>query len=97
MTFKERLESLKAKVNAKIGQESEASEIQEAQAFSAELDELAGDYDKVVQDNAKFKDTIVRMVSSQGNGETPPDDSTGSKPMTIEEAFAKVKEKSGGK
>ena len=61
----------------------------------AECDSLESSYNEVVTENAKFKDTIVRMVSTQGDGNKPGDDTTGSKPKSIEECVAEELEKGG--
>ena len=95
MTFKEQLEALKGKIQAKIKPESSAEEIQEVNDLIAEFDSLDASYNQVVTENAKFKDTIVRMVSNQGNGKEPGNDSGGSNPKSIEECVAEELEKGG--
>ena len=97
MTFKERLESLKAKFQAKITPESSADEINAVNEDIAELDALNADYDGVVTEQGKLKNTIVRMALTQGNDKAPKDGADGSKPMTIQEAFDEVASKQGGK
>ncbi len=92
MNYKEKAESLKAKFKAKITPESTPEQIEEANAMATELDELVSLHDSVVAENAKFKDTIVRMVTSQGDATPPSDPSAESKPMSIEEAIAKVRQ-----
>lgn len=96
MTFKERIDSLKAKLQGKIKQESTADEIAEINDLIAELDGLNTDYDGVMTEQSKLKDQIVKMVLSEGSGKKPVDESSGSKSMTIEEAIAEV-ESQGGK
>ena len=93
MTFKEKLDALKGKFQAKIKAESTPEEIQEVNDLIAECDSLESSYNEVVTENAKFKDTIVRMVSTQGDGNKPGDDTTGSKPKSIEECVAEELEK----
>ena len=78
------LESLKNSVQARITSESSADEIDKLDASHEE--ELA----KAQDENAKLKDVIVRMVSTQGSSENPIDDAQGSKPMTIDEIFTKL-------
>ena len=95
MTFKEQLEALKGKFQAKINPESSAEEVQEINDLIAECDSLETSYNEVVTENAKFKDTIVRMVSNQGDGKQPGNDSGGSNPKTIEECVAEELEKGG--
>ena len=91
MNFKEKVESLKARFQSKITPESTPEQIEEANAYASELDELSSEHDRLVAENAKFKDTIVRMVTNQGDSTPPEDDSSGSKSMSIEEAIEKVK------
>ena len=91
MNFKEKVDSLKAKFQSVITPESKPEEIEEASANASSLDELLAEHEKVVAENAKFKDTIVRMVTNQGDSTPPEDDSSGSKSMSIEEAIEKVK------
>lgn len=88
MTFKEKLDALKSKIQAKITAESIPEQIEEINGLIAEMDELEAFHNEVVTESAKLKDTIVRMVSNQGDGNKPGDDSTGSKPKTIEECVA---------
>lgn len=95
MTFKERLDALKGKIQAKINADSSPEEIQEVNEIVAEFDSLETSHNEVVTENAKFKDTIVRMVSTQGDGNKPKDDSDGSKPKTIEECVAEELDKGG--
>ena len=90
MEFKEAVESLKRRFQSKITPDSKPEEIEEANANASSLDELSAEYDRVVVENAKFKDTIVRMVTSQGDATPPTDPSSDSKSMSIEEAIAKV-------
>ena len=97
MTFKERIEALKGTFQAQINENSTAEEIQSINDKSAELDSLETAYNEVVADNAKFKDTIVRMVTTQGDGKQPKDGSDESKPKTIEECIAEEINKKGEK
>ena len=88
MTFKEKFDALKGRLQAKINENSTPEEIQEWNDAIAELDSLETSHNEVVTENAKFKDTIVRMVTTQGNGDKPRDGADGSKPKTIEECVA---------
>lgn len=92
MSFKESMESLRAKLMAQIKPESSQEEIDAINGMVTELDDMGKEHDGLVGENAKFKDTIVRMVTTQGDDKTPPDDSQGSKPKSMEqfiEDFAK--------
>lgn len=93
MTFKEKFDALKTKIQAKITTESTPEQIEEINGLVSELDELETSHNELVTESAKLKDTIVRMVSNQGNGNQPGDDATGSKPKTIEECVAEELEK----
>lgn len=95
MTFQEQITALKEKVKAKIKPESSEDEIQEINGLLAEMDSLETTHNELVTENAKFKDTIVRMVTNQGDGNKPRDDTDGSKPKTIEECVAEELEKGG--
>ena len=95
MSFQEQITALKEKVKAKIKPESSEEEIQEINGLLAEMDSLETTHNELVTENAKFKDTIVRMVTNQGDGNKPRDDTDGSKPKTIEECVAEELEKGG--
>ena len=95
--FKEQFDALKGKLSAKITENSTPEEIKEWNDTIAELDSLEASHNEVVTENAKFKDTIVRMVTTQGDGKQPADDSSGSKPKTIEECVADELNKKGEK
>ena len=97
MTFKEKIEALKGRVKAKITKDLKAEEIEAYNSFISELDSLDGEHSKSLEEQAKLKDTIVRMVLTQGNNETPKDDSTPSKGMDINEVLAQVEKEKGGK
>lgn len=90
MTFKEKLDALKGKIQARITADTTPEEIEEWKNFNAELDSLETEHNNVVTENAKFKDTIVKMVFTQGDGKQPGDDSSGSKPKSIEECVAQI-------
>ena len=90
MTFKEKIEALKSKFSSKITEESTPEFIEEINGYVAELDALSEEHNEVVAKNEKLTNTIVKMVTKEGNDKTPPDDETGSKPLTIEECIAKV-------
>lgn len=86
--FKSKLEAIKEKIKAKIKPESTPEEVNELTNLINELDELEVPYNEKVEESAKFKDTIVRMVLEQGNSDKPADDSMGAKPKSIEECVA---------
>lgn len=93
--FKEQFDALKGKFQAKITADSSQEQIEEINSVIAELDALETSHNEVVTENAKFKDTIVNMVTTQGDGKAPANGADDSKSMTIEEAIAEVEK--GGK
>ena len=98
LTFKEQVEALKGKFKSRITTEMSADEINAVNEDVASIEELDRSYDALVSENAKLKDTIVRMVSTEGNGSKPADESGGSKPKTIEECVAEAQsQQEGGK
>ena len=88
MTFKEQVEALKSKIQGKLKPESSQEEIEEISGIVKELDSLVESHDAMATENAKFKDQIVKMVMTQGNSEKPAEESSESKPKTIEEIIA---------
>ena len=87
MTLKERLDSLRTKVKAKIKPESTPEELDEYNGILGELDEIENEHNNVITENTKFKDTIVRMALTQGDSKTP-EDPEGSKPSDINQFLA---------
>ena len=87
-TFKEVLDGLRARAKGLIKPESSKEEIADANSLLADIDQLEKDYNDKVTENGKFKDVIVNMVANQGNGETPPDDSKGEQPKSMDEFLA---------
>ena len=94
-TFKEILEALKGKFSAKLTAESSQEEIDEVNGLVAELDSLGETHDQLVNEHAKTKDALVRMITNQGNSDKPGDDTDGSKPKSIEECVAEELQKGG--
>lgn len=92
MTIKERLDSLRNIIKGKIKPESTQDELTELNSMLTELDEIEKDHNLVVEDSAKYKDTIVKMVLNQGDGKKPSDDSNGSEPKSMDEFLAEFKE-----
>lgn len=88
MTFKETLEALKGKLSAKITADSTQEEIDEVNGLVADVDSLGASHEELVNEHAKTKDTLVRMVTNQGSSDKPRDDTDGSKPKSIEECVA---------
>ena len=90
MTFAEKVEALKSKFSSMITTESAPEFIAEINNSIAELDNLSEEHNSVVEKNAKLTNTIVNMVTKEGSRDTPPNDETGSKPLTIEECISKI-------
>lgn len=89
-TWKEQVDSLKAKFTSKITTESSQEELDTINADVAEIDALDATHNELVAENAKLKDLVVRMVSTQGSGDKPRDDKDESKPLTIDECITKI-------
>lgn len=96
-SFKEKLDALRNQVKAKIKPDSSEEELKELNGISAQLDELEASHNEVVTENAKFKDTIVRMVTTEGSKDKPHDDLDDAKPKTIEQIVQEELNKQGGK
>ena len=88
MNFKEKLAALKEEFKAKITPESSSDDVTKINELTLKLDELATDYDSLITENAKFKDTIVRMVTTQGSSDVPVDENLDAKPKTMDEIIA---------
>ena len=94
--FKEKVDSLRAKLKAHIKPESSQEELDEINGMLTELDEVEKSHGDLVTANAKFKDTIVRMVTTQGDDNPPPADPNGGNPRSMEQ-FIKDFEKENKK
>ena len=88
MNWKEQVDALKAKFQAKITSESTPEEVEEVNTLVAEIDALDNSYNELEQEHAKTKSALVRMVVNQGSSDKPGDDTSGSNPKTIEECVA---------
>ena len=88
MNFKEQAEALKARFTSKINADTSKEELDEFTSINEEIDKLESSYNELLNENAKFKDTIIRMVTNQGSSEKPQDVVEESKPLTMEEIIA---------
>lgn len=89
MTFKEKVSQLKELAKSKmVKEDSSAEEIQAYTDYENSLNGLEEEYNKELEEKAKLKDTIVRLVSNQGDGKKPQEESGESKPRTLEEIIA---------
>ena len=88
MNWKEQVEALKGKFQSRITTESTPEEVNEVNDLVAGIDSLDSTYNELVQEHAKTKEALVRMVVNQGSSDKPRDDVDGSKPKTIEECVA---------
>lgn len=95
MSWKEQFQALKAKIQAKIKEDSSPEEIDEINGFITDLDALDTTHNELEVEHAKTKTALMRMVVNQGSGDKPGDDTDGSKPKTIEECVAEVQNKEG--
>ena len=96
MTLKEQVQALKQRIQAKfkIDENSSPEDVQEMNDMMAELDSIDSAHDVVLQDYAKTKEAVVRMIVNQGSSDKPKDETEGSKPKTIDECVAELQ---GGK
>lgn len=85
MSFKDSVNSLREKIKGHIKPESSKEELEELNGMLASLDDMEKVHDELGVENAKFKDTIVKMVTSQGDDNPPPSDPSGSKPKSMEQ------------
>ena len=99
MTFKEKLDSLRARAKAIVTPESSEDDIKKSTDILGELDEIEKDFDAQSAENAKFKDTIVRMVTTQGSDKPPVNEEEGSKPISAEDLVNQMlaEQEKGGK
>lgn len=88
MNFKEQAEALKARFTSKINADTSQEELNEFTSINEEIDKLESSYNELLNENAKFKDTIIRMVTNQGSSEKPQEIIEESKPLTMEEIIA---------
>ena len=95
MPFKDIHSSLKSKIQAMITTDMSPEQMDTINDLVKELDDLGTSHEELVTENAKLKDTIVRVVSTQGSGDKPEDGADGSKPKTIEECVAEALNKGG--
>lgn len=95
MTFKETIDALKKRFQSKITETSTQEEINAVNEAVSELDSLDTEHNKLLEEHAKTKEAVVRMVVNQGSGDKPKDDTDGSKPKSIEECVAEELEKGG--
>ena len=85
MSFKEQLDSMRAKVKKYMKPESSKEELEELNGILADLDNVEKDYNSLSQEKDKYKEKIINMVLNEGNDDIPPDDENGRKPKSMEE------------
>lgn len=88
LNWKEQVEALKGKFQSRITTESTPEEVNEVNDLVAGIDSLDSAYNELLNEHAKTKEALVRMVVNQGSSDQPRDDVDGSKPKTIEECVA---------
>ena len=87
-TWKEQVYALKERFQSKITAESSQEEIDETNGVIADVESLDTAYNALLEEHAKTKEALVRMVVNQGSSDKPGDESSGSKPKTIDECVA---------
>lgn len=93
MTFKEQIDSLRAKIKSHIKPDSSEQDIADFQALLSEVDELENHHKSVEDENAKFKDKIIKMVMTEGDDKPPVDTDDGSNPKSVDELLAEFQAK----
>lgn len=93
MNFKEKLDSLRARAKAQIKPESSEDEIKAYNEILSEIDEIEKEHNEVLSVNSKYKDTIVNMVLTQGDGKPPVSAEEESKPKGIDGLLAEFQAK----
>lgn len=88
MNFKEQAEALKARFTSKINADTSKEDLDEFTSINEEIDKLESSYNELLTENAKFKDTIIRMVTNQGSSDKPQEIIEERKPLTMEEIIA---------
>lgn len=97
MTFKEKLDSLRARAKTHITPESSEEEIKAYNDILKDIDDIEKEHNDIVEVNSKYKDTIVNMVLNQGDGKTPVDEIEGAKPKGLDGLLAEFQEKENKK
>lgn len=95
MTLKEQVNALKEKFNSKLSESSTPEEIQEVNDIVKELEQIDSAHDTLLEEHAKTRSALLRLVVEEGSSDKPRDDVDGSKPKTIEECVAELQK--GGK
>ena len=93
MTFKEQIESLRARIKSHIKPESSDEDVQEFSGLLNEVDELEKHHQNLEAENAKYKDKIIKMVMYEGDDKPPVDTHDGSNPKSVEELLAEFQAK----
>lgn len=87
--WEERIAALKKRFTERITTESSADDINDNNNAISEIDALNEQHNALKEENAKLKETIVRMVQTSGSSDKPSEASdVGSKPKTLEEIIA---------
>jgi len=92
MSFKEILDNLKNDIKSKINADTPKEQLDAYQKQNENLDSLEKEYDRVVSENVKYKDTIVNMVLTSGDGKKPTEEIE-DKALSIDECLQQIQEK----
>lgn len=89
MNFNERLNQLKESAKSKLVKaDATPEELEEANKFIKEFDDLESEYSKVVEDKQKLTNLVVDMVKNEGNAKVPPSEDGNKTPRTMEQICA---------
>lgn len=96
--LKELITKLRKENNEKIlalktDPNADATKVAEYAKYDNDLSELDKEYDKLLETNAKYKDTILSMVTDQGSKDVPVPPTEENKPKSLQELFAEAEAK----
>ena len=94
-TFQEKIQAIKSTLQNRITSDTPTDDITAINSIISDIDSLGSDYGKLAEEHAKTKDALVKLVTTEGNGDKPNDGAEGSKPMSIDECIAQIEK--GGK
>ena len=88
MPINEQIDRLKNSISSQINSDTSPEQIEALKGLNTDIEAIEQSYQQLEAENAKFRDTIVRMVMTQGNAEPPKDENQEKQPRSIEEIMA---------
>lgn len=86
--FKKYLDTTREKVNSLVNADSSTSQIEEVSGIGKELDNLSGEYDKLVEENRKLKDMVINQVKATGFKATGSEDNPAGGERSLEDIIS---------